>query len=144
MTYDEITPGQKVRIEVGPHKDEGIVKEKRRERYGDYEQERVWVATERWGMRICSPKVLVLLASLLLAMSACGEEARKDATTEGQKVDRSAPEVIAMPNRFRNIAHKCDGHGHRVYSNSTGDSGTGAQLFVIEDPSCPGGREVAK
>jgi hypothetical protein len=86
------------------------------------------------GMRV------VLLALIVIALGGCGPEARQDATKAGQQVDRSAAEVIAMPDAFRNIAHKCDGHGHRVYSNSTGDSGSGAQLFVIEDPSCPGGR----
>ena len=65
-------------------------------------------------------------------------EAREDATTRGQKVDRSAAEVIAMPDRFRNVAHKCDGHGHRVYSNSTGGEGSSSQLAVIDDPSCGG------
>lgn len=81
---------------------------------------------------------------LVLALTGCGEEARKDATKTGQHVDRSAAEVIAMPNRFRNIAHKCDGHGHRVYMNSTGDSGSSANIFVIDDPSCPGGVKAPK
>jgi hypothetical protein len=69
----------------------------------------------------------------------CGEEATKDATKSGQTVNRSPAEVIAMPDKFRNIATKCDGHGHRVYMNSTGDSGNSANIFVIDDPSCPGG-----
>jgi hypothetical protein len=71
-------------------------------------------------------------------LTSCGE-AREDATTRGQKVDRSPAEVIAMPDRFRNVAHKCDGHGHRVYSNSTGGEGSSSQLAVIDDPSCGGG-----
>jgi hypothetical protein len=76
------------------------------------------------------------LIPVLVALAGCGADARKDASTSGQRVDRSAAEVIAMPDAFRNVAHKCDGHGHRVYSNSTGDSGTAAELFVIDDPSC--------
>lgn len=82
---------------------------------------------------------LLLIALLATGVTACGDEERKDATRSGQKVDRGPAEVIAMPNRFRNVAHKCDGHGHRVFSNSTGDSGAGAQLYVIDDPGCPGG-----
>jgi uncharacterized protein YcfL len=78
---------------------------------------------------------LLILPIAALALTGCSA-ARKDATTDGQKVDRSAAEVIAMPDAFRNVADKCDGHGHRVYSGSTGDSGNGAQLFVIADPSC--------
>jgi hypothetical protein len=84
-------------------------------------------------------KRYLLIAALALPFAACGATARQDATTSGQRVDASAAEVIAMPDQFRNVAHKCDGHGHRVYMNSTGDSGTSANIFVIADPSCPGG-----
>lgn len=80
-------------------------------------------------------RTVVLTGLLVLALAGCGE-ARKDASTNGQRVDRSAAEVIAMPDAFRNVAHKCDGHGHRVYMGSTGDSGNGPQLYVIDDPSC--------
>jgi nitrous oxide reductase accessory protein NosL len=80
------------------------------------------------------PLLTLLLTSAVLA--GCGADERRDATTTGQHVDRSAAEVIAMPDRFRNVADKCDGHGHRVYSNSTGNSGGASQIFVINDPSC--------
>lgn len=82
-------------------------------------------------------RVLTLAAvgASALAVAACGG-ARQDAERSGQRVDRTSAEVIAMPDAFRNVAHKCDGHGHRVYSNSTGDSGTSSELFVINDPSC--------
>jgi hypothetical protein len=83
--------------------------------------------------------VPVAAACVIALLTGCGE-AREDATTRGQKVDRSPAEVIAMPDRFRNVAHKCDGHGHRVYSNSTGGEGSSSQLAVIDDPSCGGGR----
>jgi len=82
--------------------------------------------------------MLIALALAIGVLTGCGE-ARKDATTQGQKVDRGPAEVIAMPDQFRNVAHKCDGHGHRVYSNSTGDSGTASHIVVIDDPSCGGG-----
>lgn len=84
-------------------------------------------------------KKIFLILTLLGALGAAGcGEARQDASKSGQKVDKGPAEVIAMPDQFRNIAHKCDGHGHRVYSNSTGDSGSASQLFVIDDPACEG------
>ena len=84
-------------------------------------------------------RYLLLVAVLAAAVAAGCGEARQDATKTGQEVDRGPAEVIAMPDQFRNVAHKCDGHGHRVYSNSTGDSGSASQLYVIDDPSCGGG-----
>lgn len=76
-------------------------------------------------------------ASLVVSIGflGCGE-ARQDADRAGQRVDRGPAEVIAMPDAFRNVAHKCDGHGHRVYSLSGGSDGVGANLFVINDPTC--------
>lgn len=82
----------------------------------------------------------LVAVAIALTFSGCGDDARRDAESRGQKVDRTAAEVIAMPDQFRNIAHKCDGHGHRVYMNSTGDSGNSANIFVINDPSCSGGK----
>lgn len=80
---------------------------------------------------------VAVVGASALTLAACSE-ARKDATKSGQKVDRGPAEVIAMPDAFRNVAHKCDGHGHRVYSSSTGDSGNAAQVFVIDDAACGG------
>lgn len=77
-----------------------------------------------------------LIAALALPFAACGADARQDADTSNQTVDKSSAEVIAMPDQFRNVAHKCDGHGHRVYTNSTGGSGTSANIFVINDATC--------
>lgn len=50
------------------------------------------------------------------------------------KFDDSAAEVINFPDKFANVAHKCDGHGHRVYSTTRQ-----ATVVVIDDPSCDGG-----
>lgn len=72
---------------------------------------------------------LVLVA--VLAVAGCG--ATSDSTTSGQRVDRSPAEVIAMPDGFKNVAHKCDGHGHRVYSNS-------GSVAIIDDSTCRGTR----
>ena len=47
--------------------------------------------------------------------------------------DDSPAEVINFPDQFANVAHKCDGHGHRVYSTTRQ-----APVVVIDDPSCAG------
>ncbi len=82
---------------------------------------------------------LSIVACAALSVAGCGGEAVKDATKSGQTVDRRPAEVIAFPDGFRNVASKCDGHGHRVYSSSSGQSGTYPNLAVIDDPDCPGG-----
>jgi hypothetical protein len=84
--------------------------------------------------------ILLILVLPVLTVAACGAEATKDASKSGQQVDRSPAEVIAMPDKFRNVATKCDGHGHRIYSSSTGDSGNAAQVFVVADAKCGGGQ----
>jgi hypothetical protein len=77
-----------------------------------------------------------VLGLATLGAAGCGAEATKDASKSGQTVDRTPATVIAMPDKFRNVATKCDGHGHRIYSSSTGDSGNAAQVFVIADAKC--------
>lgn len=81
---------------------------------------------------------LVVLAAALVA-GGCGvvnehndERGRGDAPVESR--DDSAKEVINFPDTFSNVAHACDGHGHRVYV--TTQNANGKQLAVIDDPSC--------
>ena len=81
-------------------------------------------------------KRTIILAGVLLALAGCGDDATKDADKAGQTVDRSPARVIAFPDKFRNVASKCDGFGHRVYSQSSGNSGTYPNLFVINDERC--------
>lgn len=77
-------------------------------------------------------RIAVLLA---LVVTGCGTgEAGEDASKAGQRVDRSPAEVVAMPNNFSNVAHKCDGHGHRIYATTNTDAAR--ELFVIKDESC--------
>lgn len=47
--------------------------------------------------------------------------------------DDSPAEVVNFPDKFANVAHKCDGHGHRIYSTTRQ-----AAVTVIEDATCPG------
>lgn len=75
-------------------------------------------------------KKIIILPVIILSVAFAGcAEATQDAEKSGQTVDKSPAEVIAFPDKFSNVAHKCDGHGHRVYSNSKA-------AFVIDDPTC--------
>jgi len=73
--------------------------------------------------------VIILAALIVMGLAACGDEAVKDAEKSGQTVDRSPAHVIAMPDEFSNIATKCDGKGHRVFSN-------GDDIFALNDEAC--------
>lgn len=80
------------------------------------------------------PLITPLLVPII-ALSACGAEAEKDANTREQVVDRSPALVIAMPDHFSNVATKCDHHGHRVYTTTHG-SEAAPGLTVVPDPEC--------
>jgi hypothetical protein len=75
-------------------------------------------------------------AVLSLGLGACdnfnSSRGRGDAPVG--KFDDSAAEVINFPHKVANVAHKCDGHGHRIYSTTRE-----ATVVVIDDPSCDGG-----
>jgi hypothetical protein len=85
--------------------------------------------------------LIVALASATLIAGGCGindkandRRGRGDAPTG--VIDDSEKDVINFPDRFSNVAHACDGHGHRVYVTTQTDSGR--QMEVIDDPSCGG------
>lgn len=50
-------------------------------------------------------------------------------------------EVLAMPDGFSNVATKCDGHGHRIYTVyrtwATGAYPAYGAVAVIDDAKCP-------
>lgn len=48
----------------------------------------------------------------------------------------SARDVMNFPNGFSNVAHGCDGFGHRVFV--TTQNASGKELVVVDDPSCSG------
>lgn len=73
--------------------------------------------------------IAIPAAIIVMGFAACGDEAVKDASRSGQTVDRSPAHVIAMPDEFSNIATKCDGKGHRVFSN-------GDDIYALTDPNC--------
>lgn len=49
-------------------------------------------------------------------------------------IDDRPKEVIQMPDRFSNVAHACDGHGHRVFVTTKSDNSR--FMFAIDDASC--------
>jgi len=51
----------------------------------------------------------------------------------GQVVDQPV-DVIQFPDQFSNVAHTCDGHGHRVYVTTKSDQSR--FMVVIDDPEC--------
>lgn len=97
------------------------------------------VRRHRWVTVLAMAIVIVALVALI---AGCGaQDAFNDDRGKGDapvgETDDSEAEVINMPNEFANIAHKCDGHGHRVYTTTHG--GGPREIAVIDDPSCPGG-----
>jgi hypothetical protein len=81
----------------------------------------------------------LVLAGTLVLGTGCGVQdrfnerrGRGDATVG--RVDDSPKEVIQFPDRFSNVAHACDGHGHRVYVTTKSD--TSRFMSVINDETC--------
>ncbi len=52
-----------------------------------------------------------------------------------RNVDRTPPDVYAMPDHYNNVASKCDGHGHRMFVTSNKDQAP-SNLVVVSDESC--------
>lgn len=85
-------------------------------------------------------KVLVAVASVALLTAGCGvndaiNERRGRGDAPIGRIDDGAKEVIQFPDRFANVAHACDGHGHRVFV-TTRTSEAGMQMSVVDDASC--------
>jgi hypothetical protein len=81
----------------------------------------------------------VVLLVLAFAGTSCGindrlNESRGRGDAPIGKVDDEPREVIQFPDRFSNVAHACDRHGHRVFVTSQTDSGR--QMEVVADDSC--------
>ncbi len=89
-------------------------------------------------------KRLLTAALAVLAIVATGcsvtdslKESRGRGDAAVQSVDDKPKEVIQFPDRFGNVAHGCDGHGHRIFI-TTRVEGVGVQMEIIDDPSCGG------
>jgi hypothetical protein len=80
---------------------------------------------------------LTCVASTVVAaigIVGCGTPERLNARQQ-RNVDRTPPEVYAMPDHYNNVASKCDGHGHRMYVTSNKDQAP-SNLVVVTDESC--------
>lgn len=86
---------------------------------------------------------LVAVAGVMILGSACSytdklNEARGRGDAPVGANDDTPKNVIQFPDRYSNVAHACDGHGHRVYVTTKSDSSRA--LFVWDDPTCNGGK----
>jgi hypothetical protein len=77
-----------------------------------------------------------LVAVVLLGLGACegANESRGRGDSPVARIDDTAKDVIHFPDRFSNVAHACDGHGHRVFVTTKSDASR--EMTVIADPSC--------
>lgn len=74
----------------------------------------------------------LLSAVMLVGCSQYNDERGRGDAPIGPFDDTPA-EVVNFPDKYANVAMKCDGHGHRIYSTTRE-----AAVTVIDDPSCPG------
>lgn len=85
-------------------------------------------------------RALAAVAAVLV-LAACGTTPEEDDRGLGDApvgdVHKGPAEVITFPDQVGNVFSKCDGHGHRVYSNTHYTEAS--SMAVIADPSCPGG-----
>lgn len=83
--------------------------------------------------------VLVILVAFGIAwgmwVDSRNEERGRGDAPVGEVVDDPV-DVIQFPDRFSNVAHACDGHGHRVYVTTKSDQSR--FMAVTDDASCNG------
>lgn len=93
-------------------------------------------------VQILSPahmKKIMAISVIILALAGCSAKDQFD-TSRGRgdagvkAVDDTPKDIIQFPDRFSNVAHACDGHGHRVFVTTKSDSSR--MMQVIADPSC--------
>jgi hypothetical protein len=75
------------------------------------------------------------LAGLCAIVAGCGNTPERLNAHQSRDVDRTPPEIYAMPDHYNNVAAKCDGHGHRIYVTSNKDPAP-SNMVVISDRSC--------
>jgi hypothetical protein len=75
------------------------------------------------------------VAGLCLLVAGCGNTPERLNAHQSRDVDRTPPEIYAMPDHYNNVASKCDGHGHRIYVTSNKDQAP-SNMVVINDSSC--------
>src|SRR5687768_11693555 len=73
-----------------------------------------------------------LFGTALLGSCSCDTGARKDLPQENQKLDSSTATVALFPDKFPNVARKCDGTtGYRTTTDRN-------VWIVFNDPDCGG------
>ena len=75
------------------------------------------------------------LVGLCAIVAGCGNTPERLNAHQSRDVDRTPPEIYAMPDHYNNVASKCDGHGHRIYVTSNKDAAP-SNMVVISDRSC--------
>lgn len=89
---------------------------------------------------------LIVCVGLLAALGGCSAKNSLD-TARGRgdapvgTVDNTKKDVIQFPDRFSNVSHACDGHGHRVFVTTKSD--TSRFMVVVADTSCGGSAAAA-
>jgi hypothetical protein len=84
---------------------------------------------------MCRLTPLALAAVVVLGVVGCGNTPERLNARQQRNVDRTPPEVYAMPDHYNNVASKCDRHGHRMYVTSNKDQAP-SNLVVVSDESC--------
>ena len=64
---------------------------------------------------------LALAIVAIAGVAGCGNTPERLNAHQQRNVDRTPPDVYAMPDHYNNVASKCDGHGHRMYVTSNKD-----------------------
>lgn len=86
-------------------------------------------------------RLLVAVLAGLAVLSTAGCNSYNDARGRGDapvaSVDDRPAEVVNFPDRFGNVASKCDAHGHRLFVVT--HEKTDPNVVVVDDRSCPGG-----
>lgn len=84
-------------------------------------------------------RIIIPIAFALLLAAGCGDKATEQFNDAPRGENNDTPaETMSFPDGFSNVAHKCDGHGNRVYVAFKGDNNRAAIAVVANDPSCAG------
>lgn len=74
----------------------------------------------------------------VLGLTGCSAATEEWNDAPIEKKHDGPAEVFSMPDGFANVASKCDGHGHRIYTTRVGPGG-GKDVAVVADDACPKG-----
>jgi hypothetical protein len=81
-------------------------------------------------------KAIVTLGAVALAATMAGCRTDDNSSGLGDSPvgvkDNTPAQILNFPDDFSNVAHKCDGHGHRVFVNTRDNTSP----VVIDDPTC--------